>query len=311
MIALIVGLVLLVFGGEVLVRHASAFAVKSEVPALIVGLIIVSIGTSSPELFASLQAVWDGAGGIAVGNVIGSNIANLGLALGLTALVRPMIVDRSVMAIDLPLMIVATLLFGGLALDGVFSRIDGVLLLSCLALYLWFQIKRSRKLKENPENLIEPETNKIAAKSYFYLLSCMAAGCVLLYVGSEAFIEGASVIAMKLGVSDLVIGVTVVAFGTSVPEIVASLAAAFKGEGNLGIGNLVGSNIMNILLVLGGASVTSEIVVDDSVMANDFWWMLATAALLYPILKIGKNISRFEGSIYVICYVTYIYFALV
>jgi len=103
----------------------------------------------------------------------------------------------------------------------------------------------------------------------------------------------------------------VVSFGTSVPEIVASLAAAFKGEGNLGIGNLVGSNIMNILLVLGGASVTSEIVVDESVMTNDFWWMLATAALLYPILKIGKNISRFEGSIYVICYVTYIYFALV
>jgi cation:H+ antiporter len=311
MIALILGLVLLVFGGEVLVRHSSAFAIKSQVPPLIVGLTVVSIGTSSPELFTSLQAVWDGSGGIAVGNVIGSNIANLGLALGLAALIRPMIVDRSVLRLDLPLMIIVTLLFGGLALDGVFSRLDGLVLLGSLAFYMWYQIKRAREIKKNTENSAETLTDTASHRSYVYLLTCMAAGCILLYFGSGAFIEGATEIAEYFKVSDLVIGVTVVAFGTSVPEIVASIAAATKGEGDLGIGSLVGSNIMNILLVLGGAAITSDIPVDASVMSNDFWWMLATAALLYPILKIGKNISRFEGSIYVACYVAYIYFALV
>lgn len=311
MIALIVGLVLLVFGGEVLVKHASAFAIKAEVPPLIVGLTVVSIGTSSPELFASLQAVWNGVDGIAVGNVIGSNIANLGLALGLTAMIKPMIVDRRVLAMDLPLMVVVTLAFGGLALDGVFSKVDGVILLTGLAIYIWFQIKRAREIKaEEPLEEVK-ESSKVAQKSYAYLVSFIVIGCVLLYVGSEAFIEGATDIATRLGISDLIIGVTVVAFGTSVPEIVASIAAALKGEGDLGIGNLVGSNIMNILLVLGGTSLIGDLNVAPQVMEFDFWWMLGTAALLYPILKIGKNISRTEGTIYVICYVTFIYFTLV
>lgn len=136
-------------------------------------------------------------------------------------------------------------------------------------------------------------------------------GCVLLYVGSEAFIEGASKVMVSLGVSELVIGVTVVAFGTSVPEIVASVMAALKKEGDLGIGNLVGSNIMNILLVLGGASLGREMEVESTVLTFDFPFMLGTAALLYPILKIGKGISRIEGAIYVACYVAFIYFTLV
>ena len=294
-----------------LVKHASAFAIKAEVPPLIVGLTVVSIGTSSPELFASLQAVWNGVDGIAVGNVIGSNIANLGLALGMTAMIKPMIVDRRVLAMDLPLMVFVTLLFGGLALDGTFSKIDGVILLTGLVIYIWFQIRRSKEIKaEEPIEEVK-ESGKIAQKSYVYLVSLIVVGCALLYVGSEAFIEGATVIATKLGVSDLIIGVTVVAFGTSVPEIVASIAAALKGEGDLGIGNLVGSNIMNILLVLGGTSLIGDLNVEPQVMEFDFWWMLGTAALLYPILKIGKNISRTEGTIYVICYVTFIYFTLV
>ena len=311
MIALVVGLILLVFGGDVLVRHASAFAIKSEVPPLIVGLTVVSIGTSSPEFFASLQAVWTGANGIAVGNVIGSNIANLGLALGLTAIIKPMVVDRRVLGIDLPLMVFVTLLFGQLALDGQFNKVDGVVLLIGLIGYILFQIRRSKDIEEKEEFKEVKEGAKIANKSYAYLVLLMTLGCVMLYVGSEAFIDGASSIAKQLGVSDLIIGVTVVAFGTSVPEIVASLAAALKGQEDLSIGNLVGSNIMNILLVLGGSSLVGNLTVDPQVMKFDFWWMLGTAALLYPILKIGKNISRFEGSIYVVCYLTFIYFTLV
>ncbi len=311
MIALLFGLILLTFGGDVLVRHASGFAIKSNVPPLIVGLTVVSIGTSSPELFASLQAVWTGANGIAVGNVIGSNIANLGLALGLTAIIKPLVVDKSVLEKDFPLMVFVTLLFGLLAIDGEFNKVDGAILVTGLVGYIWFQIKRSKLVKQKEEMVEVKKGAKIAEKSYGYLVLLMTIGCVMLYMGSESFIEGASSIAKQLGVSDLMIGVTVVAFGTSVPEIVASLAAALKGEGDLGIGNLVGSNIMNILLVLGGSSLFGNLNIDPHVMKFDFWWMLGTAVLLYPILKIGKTISRTEGIIYVFCYVTFIYFTLV
>ena len=311
MIELVLGLILLVFGGEVLVRHSSALAIKAEVPPLIVGLTVVSIGTSSPELFASLQAVYDGVDGIAVGNVIGSNIANLGLALGLTTMIAPMVVDARVLKVDLPLMVIVTVLFGVLAYDGSFSRIDGAILISGLVAYLWFQVRRAKAIKD--ESAIEDvkESHLIAKKSYGYLITCIVVGCVLLYVGSEAFIEGASKVMVSLGVSELVIGVTVVAFGTSVPEIVASVMAALKKEGDLGIGNLVGSNIMNILLVLGGASLGREMEVESTVLTFDFPFMLGTAALLYPILKIGNGISRIEGAIYVACYVAFIYFTLV
>ena len=311
MIELVLGLILLVFGGEVLVRHSSALAIKAEVPPLIVGLTVVSIGTSSPELFASLQAVYDGVDGIAVGNVIGSNIANLGLALGLTTMIAPMVVDARVLKVDMPLMVIVTVLFGVLAYDGSFSRIDGAILISGLVAYLWFQVRRAKAIKD--ESAIEDvkESRLIAKKSYGYLITCIVVGCVLLYVGSEAFIEGASKVMVSLGVSELVIGVTVVAFGTSVPEIVASVMAALKKEGDLGIGNLVGSNIMNILLVLGGSSLGREMEVESTVLTFDFPFMLGTAALLYPILKIGKGISRIEGAIYVACYVAFIYFTLV
>ena len=153
MIELVLGLILLVFGGEVLVRHSSALAIKAEVPPLIVGLTVVSIGTSSPELFASLQAVYDGVDGIAVGNVIGSNIANLGLALGLTTMIAPMVVDARVLKVDLPLMVIVTVLFGVLAYDGSFSRIDGAILISGLVGYLWFQVRRAKVSKD--ESAIE------------------------------------------------------------------------------------------------------------------------------------------------------------
>tara|TARA_Y100000589_G_C27123191_1_gene617363 strand:+ start:159 stop:1094 length:936 start_codon:yes stop_codon:yes gene_type:complete len=311
MIALILGLILLTFGGDLLVRHASAFAIKSNVPPLIVGLTVVSIGTSSPELFASLQAVWTGANGIAVGNVIGSNIANLGLALGLTAMIKPLVVDKSVLVRDFPMMVFVTLLFGLLAIDGQFNKVDGAILLIGLVVYIGFQIKRSKFIKKEKEIVEVKKGVNLSEKSYAYLVILMIIGCVMLYLGSESFILGASSIAKMLGVSDLIIGVTVVAFGTSVPEIVASLAAVLKGEGDLGIGNLVGSNIMNILLVLGGSSLIGNLKIDSHVINFDFWWMLGTAALLFPILKFGKNINRIEGGIYVISYVTYIYITLV
>ncbi len=312
MIELVLGLILLVLGGDVLVRHSSALAIKAEVPPLIVGLTVVSICTSSPELFASLQAVYDGVEGIAVGNVIGSNIANLGLALGLTTLIAPLVIDDArVLKIDLPLMVMVTVMFGILANDGSFSRYDGAILMSGLVAYLWFMVRRAMKMKDQSAIEDVKESSLIAKKSYLYLVTCIVVGCSLLYFGSETFIKGASKVMVSLGVSELVIGVTVVAFGTSVPEIVASVMAALKKEGDLGIGNLIGSNIMNILLVLGGSAIGKEIEVESSVMKFDFPFMLGTAVLLYPIIKIGKGISRIEGAIYVSCYLAFIYFTLV
>jgi len=309
---LLFGLVLLVLGGETLVRNSSGLAIKAKIPALIVGLTIVAIGTSSPELFASMQAAWHGSAGIAVGNVVGSNIANLCLALGLTALVRPLKVDKQVLKFDWPILVVVTLLFGTLALDGVYSRLDGVIFLLGMTIYMVIQVKRSRRIKRNsvsaPINM--EEFNQFANKKYSILLFWIVVGCILLYYGAGIFVDGAAKMAQGFGISEHVIGVTIVAFGTSVPEIVASVTAALKGQSDLGIGSLIGSNIMNILLVLGVSSTIVEIGIEPDMIAYDFWWMLGTTALLYPILTIGKKINRLHGAIYLTCYVVYIYIAL-
>lgn len=311
MIALL-GLVLLVVGGEVLVRNSSALAIKASVPPLIVGLTIISIGTSTPELFTSLQAAWNGVAGMSVGNVIGSNIANLGLALGLTAIVKPIVFDKKVLGLDFPTLIVVTAFFGILALDGVFSFTDGLILMTLMLVYMAIQIRRSRKLKElmTTEQVSEFEVlDDEIELSYFTLIAGIALGCALLYFGADLFVDGAVTIAEKLGVSDFIIGVTVVAFGTSVPEIFASVFAALKGEGDLSIGNLIGSNVMNILLVLGGTSLSTDVPVEAQVMSNDYWWMLGAALLLYPILKRGNKINRLQGAVYVCCYIAYVWIA--
>ena len=323
-VLLLVGLAILVFGGEILVRNATRLAIKAKVAPLIVGLTVVAIGTSSPELFACIQAALNGSSGIAVGNVVGSNIANLGLALGLTAMVRPLSIEKGVLKLDWPILMVVTVLFGALAIDGVYSRLDGVIFLASMATFMLVQISRSRRIKKRNElgeniniNVQDNDSDsnsrleEISEKRYVILVFWIAVGCLLLYYGAEWFISGASDIAENFNISDHVIGITVVAFGTSIPEIVASVTAAIKGQSDLSIGNLIGSNIMNILLVLGASSAISEIEIDQQIISGDFWWMFGTTALLYPIIKIGGGISKVHGAIYLVCYVVYIWLALV
>jgi len=322
-VLLLVGLAILVFGGEILVRYASGLAIKAKVAPLIVGLTVVAIGTSSPELFASIQATLNGSAGIAVGNVVGSNIANLGLALGLTAIVRPLSIDKGVLKLDWPILMVVTVLFGALAIDGVYSRLDGVIFLASMATFMLVQISRSRRIKKRNElaenkNIAVKDNDsdsnsrfeEISEKRYVELVFGIAIGCLLLYYGAAWFISGASDIAKNFNISEHVIGITIVAFGTSVPEIVTSVTAALKGQSDLSIGNLIGSNIMNILLVLGASSAISDIAIDQQIISGDFWWMFGTTALLYPIITIGKKISRIHGAIYLVCYVVYIWLAL-
>ena len=314
-VLLLGGVVLLALGGETLVRNATGLALKANISPLIVGLTVVAIGTSSPELFASLQAAWNDASGIVVGNVVGSNIANLGLALGLTALVRPMTIVKEHVTLDWSILMVVTVLFGVLALDGVYSRVDGVVFLGVMAVIMFGQVLRSRKMKlaqvafkNSSEDLIG--FNQYAGRNYTVLFLWITAGCVLLYYGAGLFIDGASDLARNFSISEHVIGLTVVAFGTSIPEIVASVTAALKGQSELSIGNIIGSNIMNILFVLGITTTVSEVDIDPSMITGDFWWMLGTTALLYPILTIGKKVSRVHGAIYLSCYIIYVWLAL-
>ena len=304
---LIGGLVVLVAGGELLVQNASALALKAKVSPLVVGLTIVAMGTSAPELFASVQAAWKGDGSIAIGNVLGSNVANLGLALGLTALVQPVALKWLELKWHWWTMMVATAMFILFVGDLTLTRSEGLVLLACGALYLGGQIVIARRSPDS--NADEEWMDEVGdtTRSYPTLLGLLFMGCVGLFFGSEAFVFGASELALQMGISTHAVGVTVVAFGTSVPEIVASLTAAIKGNSALSIGNLVGSNILNIFLVLGATAEVGALAVDGSVPHMDVWWMLGAAALLAPLMVFGKgSVGRGAGLLYVGIYLAYV-----
>ena len=306
------GLVILVVGGEFLVQGASALALKANIPPLLVGLTVVAFGTSTPELFASLQAMAAGDGSIAIGNVLGSNVANLGLALGLTAIVSPVAVKWAELKMHWWVMIGASFVFLASVWDLVISPREGVVLFAGALLYLGGQLLRARRhadsaqTKDAVEDMMEDMGD--AGKSYGMLAGLLALGCVGLYFGSEAFIRGAQDIALSWGISTHVVGVTVVAFGTSVPEIAASLTAALRGNGPLSMGNLVGSNILNIFLVLGATATAGGIEASPVVPDHDIWWMLGAALILAPMVWLGKgHIGRIAGGLYVATYAAYIW----
>ena len=300
---LIGGLVVLVGGGELLVRHASALALKANMPPLVVGLTVVALGTSAPELFASLQAAWLGDGSIAIGNVLGSNVANLGLALGVTALVTPIAVLWQTLKVHWWVMMAASLGFMWMVHDLVLTPLEGFALLAGATGYLGGQFWGARS-DDSPTELEEAGD---ASQPYLKLLGMVALGSVGLYFGAEAFVQGASDLAIGMGISTHAVGVTVVAFGTSVPEIAASLTAAIRGNNDLSIGNLVGSNILNILLVLGATATCGSLTVDTVVPVCDVWWMLGAAALLAPMVLLGKGkVGRVGGLTYVAIYVLYV-----
>jgi cation:H+ antiporter len=304
---LVGGLAVLVLSGEVLVRNAAGLAIKASIPPVIVGLTIVSLGTSAPEIFASVRAALEGNPGLAVGNVIGSNIANLALILGVTALIHPVAVDRSLLRSDWPVMMAATLAFIGLGWDLEFSATDGLVLLLGVALLLLFFYRRSvaARKTEVPDDDGE-EFDAFAHRSYAALAALIVAGTIGLNYGAEWFIAGARGIAAAAGVSDHIIGVTVVAFGTSVPELVASGAAAMKGESDLALGNLVGSNIFNILLALGLTATIHPVDVEAEAIAYDAMWMLGVAAILLPMMLHKRLIHRWKGGVMLAIYLLYV-----
>nr|WP_322940617.1 calcium/sodium antiporter [Pseudomonas sp. s4] len=307
---LIAGLVLLVAGAEVLVRGAAKLAAQFGIPPLIIGLTVVAFGTSAPETAVSVQAALDGSGDLAIGNVVGSNIANVLLILGMTALVAPLIVSRQLIRLDVPIMIGASLLTFGLAWDGSLSRLDGALLFAGVLTYTGFLIYSARKDKGNDDDEFAKEFGlDEAPKPYAWVinLGLIIAGLVLLVTGSNFLVEGAVTLARALGISELVIGLTVVAIGTSLPELATSILAAIKGERDIAVGNIVGSNIFNLLCVLGLASLVSPaaISVSPNALAFDFPVMIAVAVACLPIFFAGYRINRWEGLLFLAYYVAY------
>lgn len=306
---LIAGLVVLVIGGEVLVRGAVGLSAAMKISPLVIGMTVVSFGTSAPELLVSLQSALDGNPGIAIGNVVGSNIANLALVLGITVIIFPIVAEKQTKRIDYPMMMLASILFATFALNNMIDRWEGIVFVTILVGFTVFLIRSSRKSEQSKlaevleeDEIDAGEVKDSLSKSVVFLLI----GLVCLYFGSEWFVGGASDLAKKFGLTDSVIGVTVVAFGTSAPELVASIMAAIKKQSDISVGNLIGSNIFNVFAVLGVTSVVKPIEVDQEVMNFDMIWMLAIALSMVLILYLGNKIGRWKGVLLLSAYFAYI-----
>lgn len=305
---LILGLGVLIFGGEFLVRGAVGFSQVLKLSPLVVGLTIVAFGTSAPELIVSLTSAVEGNPEIAIGNVVGSNIANIALVLGITVLIFPVVADRQTKNVDLPMMLGATFLFFFFARDLEIDLFEGVIMFSIIVAYTYLLIRnaRGKNVVGEDDHLEEEMKNPSYWKALFFLL----VGFVGLYFGAEWFIKGAVGIADVLLADNpnknTIIGVTVVAFGTSAPELVASCVAAYRKQTDISVGNLIGSNIFNILVVLGLTSIVTPIPVTHEVIEYDMIWVIGIALLLVVLIAVGSKIGRLKGAILLSTYVAYI-----
>ena len=307
---LIAGLALLVAGAEALVRGAARLAARFGIPPLVIGLTVVAFGTSAPEMAVSVQSASNGQGDIAVGNVLGSNIFNVLMILGLSALVIPLTVSRQLIRLDVPLMIGASLLAWLLAIDQHYGRLDGLFLFASLLAYIAFQIRGSLRAKTNGEsNEFEEEYGKRPEGRLALLghLGFIVLGLALLVWGSNLLVDAAVTLARALGLSELVIGLTIVAAGTSLPELATSVMAALKGERDIAVGNIVGSNLFNLLAVLGLAALVAPapISVSPNALAFDYPVMVAVAVACLPIFFTGYRINRWEGLLFFGYYLAY------
>lgn len=304
------GLVLLVVGAEFLVKGASRLATAVGISPLVIGLTIVAFGTSAPEMAVSVGAAWSGQADLALGNVVGSNICNVLLILGLSALIAPLVVAQQLVRLDVPLMIAASFAVLLLGLDGVIGRIDGILLFTCIIGYTLFLIVQSRKESSSAvQEEYAQEYSQTASGWKQVTLNALfiLGGLVLLVVGANFLVDAAVSIAQYFGVSELVIGLTVVAVGTSLPELAASVIASIRGERDIAVGNVVGSNIFNILSVLGLSSVVSPagIEVAPAALVFDIPVMIGVALACLPIFFTGYIITRWNGAVFLFYYVAY------
>ena len=303
----ILGFILLVVGGEYLVRSSVALSFRLNLSRMIIGMTVVSFATSAPELLVSLNAALKGSPAIAINNVIGSNIANIGLVLGMTALIGSIGTSRSFYRLNWPVMMVFSMvLYYFLYNDNQLVRWEGAILFGALLVFIYFLLKSPN------EDIGDDIDNALAKVSSFKIFIWLLIGGLALYFGSEWLVKGAINVAQQLGVSEAVISVTMIAIGTSVPELAASVIAAAKKEKAISLGNLIGSNIFNIGSVLGLTSLVKTIpITDPQILSRDIFWMLAFAMLLIPLTLIPKRhvITRFKGLLLVVLYSTFIFLA--
>jgi cation:H+ antiporter len=303
------GLTLLVIGGDLLVRGASRLAAAIRISPLVIGLTVVAFGTSAPELAVSLQAAFDGSADLAVGNVVGSCIFNVLFILGISALIVPLVVSSQLIRRDVPLMIGVSVLLLVLSADGNLNRFEGGLLFTGLVIYTGWCIRQSRKESGDvyAEFAEQWGDGKPGARGILLCAGLILLGLVLLGLGSRWLIAGAVAIATGLGVSRLVIGLTIVAAGTSLPEVVTSIVAAVRGERDIAVGNVVGSNIFNILCVLGLTSLLAPggVAVSDTAIYFDIPVMIAVVVACLPIFFTGNVIARWEGGLFFMYYLAY------
>ena len=308
----VLGIVLLYFGAEMLVRGSSTLAIRFGIRPMIVGLTIVAMGTSAPELSVSLIAAIRQTKDIALGNIIGSNIANLALVVGVAALIRPLEIQVSTVRREMPFLILATALFFIMSVDGTLGHVDGAILLLLFVGFIFYMIRSAQKdrmgAKHFQAGLPAPEEKK--QRNWLSIVLTLA-GLVLLVGASSLIVRSATIIALALGISELVIGVTMVAVGTSLPELAISTVSVAKGEVDIAVGNAVGSNIFNTLMVIAIIGLLFPIQVDKPLLTFHFPFQMILTIIFLPLIRTGFKIQRWEGGVLVGSYVLFIYLLLV
>ncbi len=310
LLCLVIGLALLVVGAEILVKSASKLAATLGISPLMIGLTVVALGTSAPELAISLNASWQGQADIGLGNVIGSNICNILFILGISALISPLVVAQQLIRLDVPIMIGISALVLIFGLDGTIGRFDGVILFLGAIAYTLFLLFQSRQEKDQSiqNEYAQFGERAISAKETGLTAGLFAIGVIMLVSGSQLLVDSAVKVAEFLGASPLIIGLTVIAFGTALPELATSVTASLRGERDIAVGNVIGSNIFNLLVVLGLTAAVSQtgVSVSASARAFDLPVMLAVAVICLPICFTNSEISRREGLLLLTYYLLYI-----
>ncbi len=306
-VLLILGLITLIVSGEFLVRGAVGIALKFNIPTLVIGMTIVSFGTSAPELLVSLKAALEGHPELSIGNIVGSNVANIALVLGITAMILPITVKKSTVKVDWPIMMGATTLFFLFILNANIEWYEGLIFVIGLIAFNYYMFKSATK-NETEEVDLDVDVEKAKNSKVIRNILLILVGSVGLAFGANWLLDGAITIATNFGVSEHIIAVTIVAFGTSVPELITSVMAALKKETDISVGNLIGSNIFNILGVLGITALVKEIPVSAQVITNDIYWVLGISLLLLPLMLIGYKVNRYRGLFLFLAYCIYIYF---
>ncbi len=309
LVLLIIGLIVLIVGGDYLVRGSSSIALRLHLSPLVVGLTIVALGTSAPELLISIQSALKGSPDITMGNVVGSNICNLALVLGLTAVINPVKVKPNSIKIDWPMTMGASILLFLVVREGLLNAVEGIIFLIAITIYLTLIITQSRKeVKTQRFNAQKVEEIPDAPSKQFWKdLTFILLGCLALYYGSEWFVTSAKDLAISLGVEERVVGLTVVALGTSLPELVTAAVASYKGQTDLALGNLMGSNIFNILSILGITALIKPIYVNAEILNKDIIWMLMITLMILPLMIVRREVGRADGIVLLIVYAVYVY----